>query len=204
MFNDKAFLHEFRDFVLNKVFGLKVLEVGSYSNELLEVLGTGEGISLEVAPGNVRCKWKEDVREFAKREENWGKYDLVFSSGVLEHLEEDVAIEILEAMKKLVKVGGKVLNYVPNRNCVSYMRTKEKTSADWKDEKAFDVEEFEGLHQKVGLVVVGSGTAAREWVRRFGGDPKKDEPYLVYCLAERPGESDSGVKRKIVDVKVKK
>jgi len=200
VFNDEAFLREFRDFVLDKVFGLKVLEVGSYSGELLETLGVGEGVSLEAAPGNVRCKWREDVREFAKREKNLGQYDLVFSSGLLEHFGEDGAVEILEAMKKLVRVGGKVLNYVPNVKCEAYMRAKEKTSADWAKERAFSAEEFEGLHQKAGLVVVDSGTAAREWVKRFGGDPKKDEPYLVYCLAERPDESE----RKVVEVKVKK
>jgi len=164
------------------------------------VLGTGEGVSLEVAPGNARCKWKEDVREFAKRGENLGRYDLVFSSGLLEHFGEDEAVEILEAMKKLVKVGGKVLNYVPNVKCGAYMKAKEQTSAEWKSERAFEIEEFEGLHQKAGLVVIDSGTAAREWVRRFGGDPKKDAPYLVYCLAERPDESEG----KVVEVKVKK
>jgi len=201
VFNDEAFLREFREYVLGKVFGLKVLEIGSFSGEMLEVLGTGEGISLDVAPSNVRCVYKGDIREFAKQERNLGRYDLVFSSGLLNCLVgEDEAVEILEAMKKLAKVGGKVLNYVPNKNCAPYMRAKAQTNADWKDEKAFDIEELEGLHQKAGLVVIDSGTAAREWVRRFDGDPKKDEPYLVYCLAEKPDESE----RKVVEVKVKK
>jgi len=198
VFNEPKFLQEFRDLVLSEVFGMKVLEIGCYSGEMLEALGTGEGVSLKVAPENEKCVHRGDVREFAKQEGNLGQYDLVFSCGVLEHFKEDEAVEILGAMKKLVKAGGKVLNYVPNVRCEPYMRAKEKTGAEWAKERAFSVEEFERLHQKAGLVVIDSGTAAGEWVKRFGGDPKNDEPYLVYCLAKRSDESGNEINVKVV------
>ncbi len=76
-----------------------------------------------------------------------------------------------------------VLNYVPNSNCLAYKNAKKRSKAQWKDEADFTEESLAKLHEEAGLEVVETGTAGKEWAKRFGKEPS--EPYLVYCLAQK-------------------
>lgn len=194
-FNCPHFLQEFRSYVLEKVFELKVLEVGCYSGEMLETLGTGVGLSLETDKGPLAQKWCKypgmDVRNFAKRGENQKRWDLVFCSGVLESYGEDEALEIVRAMARLSKKW--VLIYAVNEGCAAYRQAREeakKAGITWGNEYGYTLDGLVKLCEQASLKVVDQGYAARKWVERFGGREGADEPYLVYCLAEVKPQTD--------------
>ena len=106
-------------------------------------------------------------------------YDLVYSSGLIQHEKDKVSL--ISAMMLLS--SKYVLNVAPNSGCRAYMNAKAKTKAAWKDEADFTQEELAQLHEDAGLKVVETGFAGAEWAKRFGLEPS--EPYLVYCLAEK-------------------
>ena len=122
--------------------------------------------------------FKADIRDYTPRK----KYDLVFSSGLIEHYNDEEAKEIVKAMARCSKKY--ILNYVPNRNCLAYTNAKKTTKAEWKNEMDYTEELLADLHERAGLEIVETGTAGREWAKRFGNEPS--EPYLVYCLAKKP------------------
>jgi len=178
-FNDKAFIQEFATFV-NRLDIKSALEVGCLSGELTDALRQMDievsGIDLNPQRGDVM---QADIRTINPKGKK--KYDLVFSSGLLEHFPID---EIPDIIKKMAAFSRKyVLNYVPNKECVAYQKTKAKTTAEWKDELDFDIPKFEELHKSAGLEICESGLAGAEWAKRFGSEPS--EPYLVYVLAKK-------------------
>ena len=171
-FNCPEFIKEFADFV--KSLAVKsILEVGCYSGELKDAVGA-DGIDINPRREDVN---KCDILDFKPKK----KYDLVFSSGLLEHYEEIEQLRILNAM---ARVSNKyILNYVPNSGCEAYMKAKAKTKAAWKTEKDYTIKSLKQLHEKAGLEVIAEGFAGREWTKRFGSEPS--EPYLVWVLAEK-------------------
>lgn len=178
-FNDEAFIQEFADFV-KKLEVKSALEIGCLSGELIgALLGAGievSGIDLNLQRDDII---QADIRTINPKGRK--KYDLVFSSGLLEHYPIN---EIPDIIKKMVALSKKyVLNYVPNKECVSYQKAKTKTTAEWKNELDFDIPKFEELHRSAGLEVCSSGLAGAEWAKRFGPEPS--EPYLVYVLAKK-------------------
>ena len=170
-FNCPKFISEFKNYVETLEVG-SILEVGSLSGELMDAVGA-TGIDLDPKREEV---YKADIRRFKGK-----KRDLVFSFGLIEHYSEEEAVEILQAMAKSSKKY--VLNYVPNFNCLAYKNAKKKSKARWKNESDFTEESLAKLHKKAGLEVVETGTAGKEWAKRFGKE--SSEPYLVYCLAQK-------------------
>lgn len=169
MFNHQGFINEFKELVA----GLNVksaLEIGCRSGEMAQVIGA-EGIDLDP---QIEGVIKADIFEY----ETSKKYDMVYSSGLLEHFAPEQAVEIIKKMAKFSKKY--VLNYVPNGECVAYMKCKAKTKAPWKDELDYTQETLEELYTKAGLKIVKSGLAGGEWAKLFGPEPS--EPYLVWCL----------------------
>jgi hypothetical protein len=171
-FNCPEFIKEFKRYVDN----LKVkaiLEVGSYSGELKNTVGA-DGIDVNPRLPDVE---KCDIRDYKTDK----RYDLVFSSGLLEHYSDNEIVDIIKAM---AKVSNKyILNYVPNSNCLAYRNYKKRTNAEWKNELDFTEEALAMLHEKAGLEVVETGKAGKEWVKRFGRE--SSEPYLVFVLAKK-------------------
>lgn len=176
MFNCPNFVQEFKDYI-TKLEVEKILEVGCLSGELKDVVGA-DGIDTDPQRDDVI---KADIRTFKPKK----KYDLVFSSGLLEHYAKEEAVEIIKAMAGTVRKGGYVLSYVPNSGCLAYKNAKAKTTAPWKDELDYTAEELAELHEQAGLEMVDKGLAGKEWAKRFG--PEESEPYLVYCLAKKVG-----------------
>jgi len=174
MFNCPNFIQEFKDYV-TKLEVEKILEVGSLSCELKDAVGA-DGIDTNPQRDDVT---KADIRTFKPRK----KYDLAFSSGLLEHYTKEEAVEIIKAMAGVIRKGGYVLSYVPNSGCLAYRSAKAKTTATWKDELDYTAGELAELHEQAGLEVVDKGLAGKEWAKRFG--PEESEPYLVYCLARK-------------------
>ena len=176
MFNEENFVKEFTDFV--KSLEVKtVMEIGCQSGELLSPLFDAgiETSGIDIYP-KIDGVIQADIREFKDKK----KYDLVFSSGLLEHFPIEEIPDIIKKMATLSK--NYVLNYVPNSGCIAYMNNKATTSAEWKDELAFSREEFAKLHENAGLEVVENGFIGKEWAKRFGKE--ESEPYLVFVLAK--------------------
>jgi predicted SAM-dependent methyltransferase len=174
MFNCSNFIQEFKDYIA-KLEAKSILEVGCLSGELKDAVGA-DGIDTEPQRDDVI---KADIREFKPKK----KYDLAFSSGLLEHYTKEEAVEIIKAMAGTVRKGGYVLSYVPNSGCLAYKNAKAKTTAPWKDEFDYTADELAELHEQAGLEVVDKGLAGKEWAKRFGSE--ESEPYLVYCLARK-------------------
>lgn len=178
-FNDEAFIKEFANLV-NKLDIKSALEVGCLSGELLDALHV---MDIEVSGIDLNPQRKDVMQAdiITINPKGKKKYDLVFSSGLLEHFPIG---EIPEIIKKMASLSRKyILNYVPNKNCIAYKNAKAKTTAEWKNELDFDVAEFEEFHKKAGLEIVTYGVAGAEWAKRFGPEPS--EPYLVYVLAKK-------------------
>lgn len=180
-FNDPAYIREFTDLV-SKLNIKTALEIGYGSGELVEALRqiniNAEGIdkSTELSQG----KQAPYLHNVALEDFNTGKkYDLVYSSGVLEHFEPSELPGVIEKMASL-SINW-VLNLVPNAKCTTYKNAKLATAAEWKDEFDYEMEEFMVFHELASLKVFMTGTAGREWAKRFGPEPS--DPYLVYCLA---------------------
>jgi cyclopropane fatty-acyl-phospholipid synthase-like methyltransferase len=174
MFNCSHFIEEFKDYV--KKLGVKsALEVGCLSGELKDAVGA-DGIDTDPQRDDVI---KADIRTFKPKK----KYDLVFSSGLLEHYAKEEAVEIIKAMAGTVRKGGYVLSYVPNSGCIAYKNAKAKTTTPWKDELDYTAEELAELHEQAELEMVDKGLAGKEWAKRFG--PEESEPYLCYVLARK-------------------
>lgn len=181
-FNCPEFVKEFSDLVSN--LNIKTaLEIGYGSAELVEALRQAgveaEGVdkSTELSGGKAApYLYTCDMMNFRPGK----KYDLVYSSGVIEHFDPKKAQRIIRKMASLS--NGYVLNLVPNSGCLAYVEAKANTTAPWRDEFAYTQEELRILHEAAGLEVVSTGYAGAKWVERFG--PAPSEPYLVYCLAK--------------------
>lgn len=176
MFNHKDFIREFAEIVPEVK---TALEVDCYSGELTDALisrgiKTG-GISLE---SQTKGTLIGDIRTVEMDE----KYDLVFSSGLLEHFNLDEIVDVIEKMKKLSEKY--ILNFVPNSSCLAYKNAKKIEKTVWKDELDFSVDELAGLHAQAGLNIVKTGYSGAEWAKLFGPEPSA--PYLVWCLCEIP------------------
>ncbi|MBA1335844.1 MAG: hypothetical protein HPY66_1662 [Firmicutes bacterium] len=176
-FNCPSFIEEFKNYVLSLEGAKSILEVGALSGELMDAVGA-DGIDLAPQREDVR---QGDIRKLSSLPQFKGKYDLVFSSGLIEHYSEEDAIKVLKGM---AKASNKyVLTYAPNTNCTAYINAKAKTKAEWKDELDFTPETLAELHEKAGLTVIDKGISAAEWAKRFG--PENSEGYLVCVLASK-------------------
>lgn len=179
MFNHPDYLNE----VLSIIQSLDVstiLEVGYHSGEIIthlakhgyQVYGIDNGKPLVTGP-NLRNISLDDLSE----DEH---YDLIFTSGVLEHFTKREAKAMLRKMAKHAKY---ILTLVPNSNCKAYIEAKQHTTAPWKDELDYTQDSLVTLHASVkGLKVLRTGFAGKEWTKLFGSTPS--EPYLVWCLCE--------------------
>ncbi len=153
MFNDPKFIEEF-------------IEITRPYKTALEVGSVGE---LKDA---IRCK----IIPFDDLAKHTKTYNLVFSSGVLQHVEEP-----LKMIKQMKKLGTHVLNFVPNASCEPYMRVKNSTHEAWAKEKAYTEKELAKLYKKAGLTDVETGYAGYDWCKnRFGGEGH----YLVWALGK--------------------
>lgn len=172
MFNEPNFIQEFKT-IVDELDVKTAFEIGCRSGEMAQAIGA---TGIDIDP-QIEGVIKADILDYKSTK----KYDLTYSSGLLEHFTPEMAIEIIGKMAKLSK--NYVLNFVPNSECVAYMKCKARTSAEWKDELDYTQETLSALHEKAGLKIVESGLAGQEWAKLFGPEPS--EPYLVWVLATK-------------------
>ncbi len=199
-FNCPEFIKEFTAYVNN--LGVEnILEVGCLSGELADAVGA-DGIDVDPKREDViKC----DIRKFAVVETlddikafPLTEYELVFSSGLIEHYPKDEAIDILRHKARVSKKY--VLTYVPNTNCLAYKNNKAKTQQFWKDELDYTPESLAELHEAAGLKVIDKGTAGAEWAKRFGPEPS--EPYLSFVLAEKKEKTKRSKKKTRIEPEI--
>mgnify|MGYP001567344070 CR=1 FL=1 len=169
-FNDPAFVQEFSSLVA-QLGCSRILEVGARSGELMDAVGA-DGIDIDPQRPDVP---KVDIRDFHPSQ----PYDLVFSSGVVEHYFGTDAVDFLKAKARVS--SQYVLTYAPNTECLAYRNAKAATTAQWADELDYTPDSLATLHEAAGLHVVASGLAGARWAARFGSEPS--EPYLSWVLA---------------------
>lgn len=169
-FNHPDFIREFAAYVAALEVN-RILEVGCLSGELADAVGA-EGI--DIAPRRADVV-QADIRAYSPP----APYDLVFSSGVLEHYSPAEAVDLIRA--KAAASRRYVLTYVPSTECEAYKRHKASTTAAWRHELDYTPDGLAALHEMAGLTVVDKGYAGAGWAARWGPEPSG--PYLVYCLA---------------------
>lgn len=183
MFNDEAFIKEFVEIV--KGLNIKTaLETGHGSGELVEALrdagidacGIDKSQDLLSVPAAAHFQ-NVPLEGLVTRK----KYDLVYSSGVLEHFDGDGDVEFIRKMAALSKKY--VLNLVPSAKCAAYKAAKAQTKAEWKTEKDYTLDALLHVHVQAGLKIFTQGFAGAEWAKRFGPEPS--EPYLVYVIGAK-------------------
>lgn len=174
--NEVNFISDLKEYV-KKLKVNSVLEVGALTGELMDAVN-GEGIDINPKRKDVR---KADIRTSRSKK----RYDLVFSSGLLEHYTQDDAMKVIMAKARFS--NRYVLSFVPNSNCTAYMNAKKyrskKWPKEWREEDDYTVFELAKLHEKAGLVVVDKGVMGEGWAKLFGKE--ESEGYLVYCLARK-------------------
>ncbi len=175
MFNDPTFIQEFLSII--KPLNVKTaLEVGCLSGELKDAL---ESIGIKCDGIDLNAT-RPDVIAGDFFTHPLDHYDLVFSSGLLEHYSRQDALKMVKRMRKL---GTHVLNLVPNSECEVYMKARSETSEPWGKEEPFTLAQLIVMHKDAKLEVVNYGLAGFEWSKRFGGDGSQS--YLVYCLGRK-------------------
>lgn len=169
MFNDMAYIKEITDYI-NKLEVGSVLEVGCRTGELLEGLTATDKVGIDPEPerGPAAIISLEDYNPGCK-------FDIVFSSGVMEHFDRDYVVKLL---KKQALLSNKyVLTLVPNAACNAYDRVKHC----FEPEDSYTCPELIEQYQKAGMKVIDHGNMAFDWcVNRFGTIP--NQGYLTFVL----------------------
>lgn len=93
---------------------ISVLEFGAgtgFLSELLQEKFNLKADCLEIDPTLLEILQQKGFKTYSKLNEIDKKYDLIFSSNVLEHIEKDV--EVLSDLRQLLRPSGKLMNYIP-------------------------------------------------------------------------------------------
>lgn len=118
---------------------------------------------------------------FEPAEDLLEKYDVVFAAGVIEHFKE--ISKPCEAMTRLVKPGGYVINTIPNFSLKSYMgKLQKKYAPDIYDKHVLlDKEDLIQAHEKAGLKMLYCDylLAYDYGVLNFGGKHEKLRKYYI-------------------------
>ncbi len=111
------------------------------------------------------------------------KFDIIFTDGLLEHYSKDEQDKVIINMKGLIKEGGYIINFVPNR--FSFWSLIRPFYIDIK-EKPFIMGDFLDLHRRNGLNIVSCGGLS---VVPFRVSPERSLGrflgMLFYCVAAK-------------------
>jgi hypothetical protein len=197
-FNNGDFVVELASYV-NRLRVRTALEVGARSGELLaglELAGVAAaGIEIDEVAAREASRFLADRGLRATVRYQPGgvaalgagqRWDLVFSSGVLEHYDASSIVSLIQEMAG--SSGRYVLNLVPSSDCRPYQAAKRRGGHEWCAESDFTPDALAALHREAGLEVVARGFMARQWGRAW--DPTiqcrpRELPYLVFVLAVR-------------------
>jgi len=146
-------------------------------------IGCGSGLLSERLRALGYNSWTNDINEIDKPNHlifdvlsEWpdGEYDTVFSSGLLEHFEDD---EIIKILKEAKRHANNVISMVPNNNSRGYWiwRNHQTSIGEWPygDEKTFDT--LKPLYKKAGF---------KNIKEEYCGNDFLDGMYLLVTIGE--------------------
>lgn len=121
-------LHAFFENYISKTMSSFVLEAGCGSGETLKIFDSYNqhcfgldisDVALEKTKKNSAINiTKGDILHLPFQNET---FDLVYNSGVIEHFPYPKNIMVIKEMKRVVKVGGKIIIIIPNKLCLWYI-----------------------------------------------------------------------------------
>ncbi len=80
------------------------------------------------------------------------QYDLAFNAGVLEHFEDDALERVIDEMIRVVRPGGQVLAFCPNRHNIFYQKHLQRVNQHrYEFERAFTAAELRTRFEARGL-----------------------------------------------------
>lgn len=126
------------------VFGL---DIEQYAAELGRANLAGAGVN-----GEIFCRDAFDVNQ---NRDLMGKFDLIYSMGVMEHFDD--AAERLSVLAGYLKPGGRILTSVPNLQGVNWLLQRLASLERLRMHVVYDAKRLARIHERAGLEIVAAG-----------------------------------------------
>jgi cyclopropane fatty-acyl-phospholipid synthase-like methyltransferase len=141
---------------LARTIGCRVsgIEIEPYASRLARANLAGLGVK-----GEIYCRDGFDPHQNV---DLWGRFDLVYSLGVIEHL--DRVSEKLRALAYFLKPGGRLLSVVPNLQGINWAMQRFTSLPVLQAHVVYDTASLQQVHERAGFE-----TVAREYVGFFDG-----------------------------------
>ncbi len=149
---------------LARSFGCKVagLDIEAYAAELARANLSGAGVDGEILCGDA---FNPDALPGLL-----GKFDLVYSMGVMEHFDD--AAERLAILGRYLKPGGRILTSVPNLQGINWLMQRLASLERLNMHVVYDAGKLASIHRRAGFSSVAAGYAGFYDGFLSGGDPK--------------------------------
>lgn len=141
---------------LARAIGCRIsgIEIEPYASRLARANLAGVGVE-----GQIYCRDGFDPHQ---NEDLWGRFDLVYSIGVIEHLES--VSEKLQRLACLLKPGGRLLSLVPNFQGINWAMQRLISLPVLRAHVVYDTRSLQEVHERAGFTTVAS-----EYVGFFDG-----------------------------------
>jgi len=141
---------------LARAIGCRVsgIEIEPYASRLARANLAGVGVE-----GEIYCRDGFDPQQNV---DLWGRFDLVYSLGVIEHL--DKVSEKLRALAYFLKPGGRLLSVVPNLQGINWALQRFGSLPVFQAHVVYDTVSLQEVHERAGFETVAS-----EYVGFFDG-----------------------------------
>ncbi|HEX5055624.1 MAG TPA: glycosyltransferase [Gammaproteobacteria bacterium] len=149
---------------LARTFGCQVtgLDIEPYAAELARANLVGSNVG-----GQILCR---DAFDPSANEDLAGRFDLIYSMGVMEHFDD--ASERLAVLARYLKPGGRILTTVPNLQGVNWLLQRLASLERLNMHVVYSAKKLTGIHERAGLTTVAAGYAGFHDGFLSGGDPK--------------------------------
>lgn len=123
------------------------IDIEPYAAELASANLAGAGMS-----GEILCR---DAFDIGQNRDLFGKFDLLYSMGVMEHFED--AAERLALLSNYLKSGGRIITTVPNLQGVNWLLQRYASLRRLHMHVVYDKRRLAGIHRRANLRVLAAG-----------------------------------------------
>jgi 2-polyprenyl-6-hydroxyphenyl methylase/3-demethylubiquinone-9 3-methyltransferase len=123
------------------------LDLEPYAAQLARANLAGAGVK-----GDIYCR---DAFDLQSNEDLWGRFDLVYSLGVMEHL-SDVSAKI-RVLARYVKPGGRIVTLVPNMQGVNWFLQRMGSLRVLQAHVVHTTDSLRMAHEQAGLKTMAAG-----------------------------------------------
>jgi 2-polyprenyl-6-hydroxyphenyl methylase/3-demethylubiquinone-9 3-methyltransferase len=128
------------------VFGL---DIEPHASDLARANLAGAG-----ATGRILCR---DAFRLMDNRDLLGRFDLVYSMGVLEHFDD--AAERVATLSRYLRPGGRILTTVPNMRGVNWLLQRLGSRETLEMHVVYDSARLTAVHEAAGLTTIAAGCA---------------------------------------------